>query len=112
MKFQATYQGVFNMPQTGNQRYLLVIGQENTFAETLAAISTTVLQTLGPRIWKGITCQVNSFGRTEYVLWVEPNLNKEIEEQSILNFRVDQCTPFPGNGIEFSHGVSIKVSVI
>ena len=112
MEFQATCQGVVNMRQTGNPRYLLVIGQENPFAETLAAISNTVLQTLGPRVWKGITCQVNSFGNTEYVLWVDPNLKKEIVEQSTLNFRVDQCTPFLGNGIEFSHGVSIKVSVI
>ena len=112
MTFQATYEGEIIMPQTGNQRDILVIGQGNPFAATLSEVSKAVLQTFGERVWKGITCREDRHRNTEYLLWVEPNMSGVIVEQSTLNFRVDQCAPFPGNGNPFSHGVSIKVSAI
>lgn len=110
--FQATYRGVFTMPQTERERDILSIGQGNPFAATLREISNAVLQTYGERVWKGITRREDNLGNTEYWLWVEPDLSGVIAEQSTHYFRVEQCTPFPGNGIRFSHGVSIKVSVI
>lgn len=112
MKFQATYQGEITMPQTGNQRDILVIKQGNPFVATVSEISHAVQQTFGESVWKGITRREHSLDNTEYLLWVEPNMSGVIAEQSAHNFRVDQCTPFLGNGIEFSYGVSIKVSAI
>ena len=105
--FQATYQDVVTMPQTGMQRHVLVIGQENPFALRLGEISNAVLENIGERVWKGITRQGGSF-----CLWVEPNMSGVMAGQPNLNFRVERCTPFPGNGNPFTHGVSIKVSVI
>ena len=99
------------MPQTGNQRDILVIRHGNSFAATLIEISNVVLKTIGVRVWKEITHRMDNLGNTEYLLWVEPNLNGVIAKQSTLEFKVDQCTPFLGNGIQL-HGVSIKVSAI
>lgn len=118
MIFQATYEGEITMPQTGNQRDVLVIGQGTSFAAALSEIANAVLQTFGERVWKGITRRENRYrNTTEYLLWVEPlnissNMSGVIAEQPAptFNFRVDQCTPFLGNGNPFSHGVSIQVS--
>ena len=76
--FQATYAGEATMPQTENQRAVLVIRQENPFSATLSEISNAVLQAYGERVWKGITRNRN----TEYLLWVEPNMTGVIAEQS------------------------------
>ena len=110
--FEATYEGEATMPQTENQRDILVIRQGSPFAATLNEISNAVLQTYGERVWKGITRREGRYRNTEYLLWVEANMRGVIAEQSTLNFRVDQCTPFLGNGNPFSHGVSIRVSAI
>ena len=56
MKCQAIYQGEQTMPQTGNQRVVLVIGLGNsTFHATLSGISSVVLTKYGKTVWKGIT---------------------------------------------------------
>ena len=110
--FQATYEGERPMPQTGNQRDILVIRQGNLFAAALSEISNAVVQTYRESVWKGITRREDRYRNTEYLLWVEPDMSGVIAEQSTLNFRVDQCTPFLGNGDPFTHGVSIRVSAI
>ena len=112
MEFEGTYQGEFTMPQTGNPRDVLSIEEDDPFTETLHEISQAVRQAYGKEIWEGITGPEDSDHFTDYWLWVEPGFSEVLGEESTRNFRVQKCTPFQGNGIQFSYGVSIKVSVI
>ena len=113
MEFEGTYKGEFEMPQTGERRDVLLVDSEaDPFAETLHEISKAVKKAYGKKIWKGITGPEDSENFTDYWLWVKPGLDDEIEEGSCGNFRVVRCTPFEGNGVQFSYGVSIKVSLI
>ena len=110
MEFEATYEGDRIMPQTENSRDVLSIEKEDPFAETLREISDAVLEAYGKKIWKGITGPPDF---ADYWLWVEPvDELTEDQEGCSRNFRVKKCTPFQCNGNQFSHGVSIKVSVI
>lgn len=93
MIFQATYEGEITMPQTGNQRDVLVIGQGTPFAAALSEIANAVLQTFGERVWKGITRRENRYrNTTEYLLWVEPlnissNMSGVMVEQPAPTFQ-------------------------
>ena len=113
MNFTGTYKGEYTMPQTGNQRDILVIEKQNPFAAILQGISDAVRQTYGNQIWKGITGPGDRADFGDYWLWVEP-VEELTMEGLFHNFRIEQCTPFPipGIGNQFSYGVSIKVSVI
>lgn len=115
MTFQGTYEDVLIMPQTGNPRDIISVGHEDPFAETLSGLSAAVLKAHGQRVWKGITGPEQSRGYSDYWLWVEPGLNEAMAMGQPYNFQITQCTPFAcggGGGGVFSHGVSIKVSVI
>ena len=95
----------------GNPRDVLLVEEADPVAETLHEISKAVKKAYGKKIWKGITGPEDSGSFTDYWLWVEPGLDDELEEGSCRNFRVVRCTPFEGNGVQFSYGVSIEVSV-
>lgn len=110
--FQGTYEDVFNMPQTGNPRDIISVDQRNPFAEILSGVSDAVLQTYGQHVWKGITGPEQSPNFSDYWLWVEPGFNGVLQMGQRYNFQITQCTPFPCGGGVFSHGVSIKASVI
>ncbi len=114
MKFEGTYQGEREMPQTGNPRDVLSIveEEEDAFAEVLQEIFQAVIQAYGEQIWKGITGPEDSDRFTDYWLWVEPCFSGELKEEPTHSFRVQKCSPFKGNGVQFSYGVSIRVSVI
>lgn len=112
MEFEAIYKGEFEMPQTGNKRDVLLVKEANPFAKTLHEISKTVKDAYGSKIWKGITGPEDSANFTDYQLWVETCFYGELEVGSCRNFRVVRCAPFQGNGVKFSYGVSIEVSVI
>lgn len=112
MDFEAIYKGGFEMPQTGNERDVLLVKESNPFARTLHEISKAVKEAYGRKIWKGITGPEDSANFTDYQLWVETCFYGELEVGSCRNFRVVRCTPFQGNGVKFSYGVSIEVSVI
>lgn len=114
MEFSGTYQGAFPMPQTGNQRDVILISPLDPFATTLGGISSYVLKTYGLNVWKGITGPEDippnpAYRRyTDYWLWVElgcglSNINK---------FKITQCTAFPCGDGTFTHGVSIKAIAI
>lgn len=107
--FQGVYEGEFTMPQTGNPRDVLSVGQGDTFAATLSGISNAVLQTYGQTVWKGITGPEDRRNYTEYWLWVEPGFSGVLEMGLSYNFEIAQCTPFTCGGGDFSYGVSIKV---
>lgn len=112
VEFEGTYQGEREMPQTENPRDVLSIEEEAPFAEVLQEISQAVKQAYGKQIWKGITGPEDSDSFTDYWLWVESCFSGVLEKESTHNFRVQKCTPFKGNGVQFSYGVSIRVSVI
>lgn len=112
MTFQATYQDVFPMPQTGNLRDILSITQGDPFARILSGISSVVLETHGQQVWKGITGPEQSPNFTDYWLWVEPGFSEQLEMGRRYNFQIAQCTPFACGGGDFSYGVSIKASFI
>ena len=112
MTFQATYQGVFTMPQTGQQRDVLVIGQGNpSFHATLSAISSAVLTKYDETVWKGITGPEDRKGYTNYWLWVEPDFSgqPQVGLQGVCTFQIAQYSLFTCGGGTFSYGVSIKV---
>ena len=111
MIFQATYEGEITMPQTGNQRDVLVIPQGNsTFHSTLRGILSAVLKKYGKTVWKGITGPEDREGYADYWLWAEPDFSGQLEVGSCqYNFQIAKCTPFKCVDGGFLHGVSIKV---
>lgn len=112
MTFQATYNEEFTMPQTGNQRDVLVIGLGNsTFHATLGGISSAVLTKYGKTVWKEITGPEDSLGYTNYWLGVEtPDLNEDkLQVGFCYNFQIAKYTLFTCVGGDFSYGVIIKV---
>lgn len=110
-EFQGTYKGEFTMPQTGNERAVLSIDANSSFATTLCEISKEVLKEYGERVWKGITGPGDSFRYTDYWLWVEPDgFNEELLEGFSYKFSIARCSPFKCGDGTFTHGVSIKVS--
>ena len=112
MTFQATYQDEFPMPQTGNPRDILSVGQGDPFAAILSGISNIVLQTYGQQVWKGITGPEQSPNFPDYWLWVEPGFSEQLQAGLRYNFIIAKCTPFICGGGDFSYGVSIKASFI
>ena len=56
------------MPQTGNPRDVLSVGQGDPFAAILGEISSAVLQTYGETVWKGITGPEDSRNFTDHWL--------------------------------------------
>ena len=111
MTFQGEYEGEFTMPQTGNSRDVLSIGQgaRYFFAAILGGISKSALKAYGKTVWKGITGPEDNNNFTDYWLWVEPDLSEELEEGLSYNFKIARCKPFTCGGCDFSYGVSIKV---
>lgn len=97
------------MPQTGNPRDVLSIGQGGPFAAILRGISKAVLQTYGETVWKDITGPEDSINFTDYWLWVEPDFSDELQEGLSYNFKIARCKPFICGGGDFTYGVSIKV---
>lgn len=75
MVFQATYLGPFMMPQTKNERDVLVI-RNDSLREMLKKISNVVLQSYGEMVWKGITGPQDSARYPDFWLWVEPGFNE------------------------------------
>ena len=114
MTFQGTYEGVLNMPQApaGNPRVIISVSQGDPFAAILSSVSGAVLQNYGQQVWKGITGPEQSPNYSDYWLWVEPGFHGVLAMGQRYNFQITQCTPFPCGGAVFSHGVSIKASVI
>jgi len=106
MTFEATYQGEYEMPQTGNERDILVIKRQNPFAATLKEISKAVLNKYGALVWKGITGPEDSARYTDYWLWVEPGA---LEMGSTYEFNIKKCSVFECSG-EFSYGISIRAT--
>ena len=111
-EFQGTYEGELTMPQTGNPRDVLSVGPGDPLAVILGGISNAVLQTYDQQVWKGITGPEQNPNFSDYWLWVEPVSGGQLEMGRRYNFQITQCTPFPCGGDVFSHGVSIKASVI
>lgn len=109
MTFQGSYEGEYTMPQTGNPRDVLSMGQGDPFAAILGGISKAVLKTYGETVWKGITGPEDSRNFTDYWLWVEPGFSEELHEGVSYKFKIARCKPFPCGGGDFSYGVSIKV---
>ena len=108
--FQATYQGVFTMPQTENQRDVLMIGKGNvSFQAILSGISSSVLNKYGKTIWKGITGPEDSVGYTDYWLWVEPYFGGQLQVGLLYDFGIAKYKLFTCGGGTFSYGVSIEV---
>ena len=110
--FEAMYNGEFKMPQTDNERSILVVNPQNPFAAELHRISSDVLaRNNGQRFWKGITGPEDSPNYVNYWLWVEPGISVSLEEgYSMYNFKISGCTPFPCAAGSFTHGVSIQVA--
>ena len=101
------------MPQTGTPRDVLSItqGDHLYFAKTLSEISNAVLsEPYGRQVWKAITGPEDTPGQTDYKLWVEPGLTGVIPQHSIRHFKVEECSV--EIGIQFSHIVRIRVSVV
>ena len=114
-EFEGTYNGVFNMPQTGNPRDIISIQQGTPFAEILQGISQAVIVVHGEKKWKGITGPAVDNPFTDYWLWVEPVLSQVLPAGSSCKFRTEKCTPFQVSltaGSQFAYGVSIKVSPV
>ena len=107
MTFQGEYKGEFTMPQTGNPREVLSIGQRDPFAAILGGISKAVVRAYGETVWRGITGPENNF--TDYWLWVEPGFSEELQDELSYNFKIVRYTPFTCGGGDLSYGVSIKV---
>ena len=111
MVFEATVHQIdFTMPQTENERIVLLIDADSTFAATLGGISKAVLKKHGKTVWKGITGPEEGF--TDYWLWVEPTgLSEVVLEGLSYNFSIARCSPFEcGSDTGFSYGVSIKAN--
>ena len=106
--FLGRYDGACTMPQTGTSRDVIIV--QDSLHETLAGISSDVLQEYGDTVWKGITGPEDSKRYTEYWLWVEPVFSSALPTRTDYNFRIDGCEPFQCSGGTFSYGVSIKVS--
>lgn len=107
--FTATCQGIYPMPQTGNERYILEIEAGSDFAATLKQISSTVLAKYGSMVWKGITGPEDSSGYTNYWLWVEPDFAGNLLEGSTYN--IVSANVFLCAAGTFSYGVSLKADV-
>ena len=107
--FEGEYKGVFNMPQTGNQRDVLSVGQGDPLAKILGGISNAVLLAYGKTVWKGITGPEDSSRYTNHWLWVEPDFSGQLQEGLSYDFKIVRCMPFTCGGGDFKHGVSIKV---
>lgn len=106
--FQAMYNGEFDMPQTNNERTILVITPQNAFAAELRRISNDVLaRNDGESIWKGITGPEDRDDYVNYWLWVEPRIGLNLEQGITYSFKISRCTPFSCDG-RFTHGVSIQ----
>ena len=110
-KFTATYEGNWEMPQTGNERDRLEIATGSDFAATLHQISSTVLAKYGPMVWKGITGPEDGKGYTNYWLWVEPGVSENLQVGSMYNFSIVSANVFPCAPGTFSYGVSLTVAV-
>ena len=109
-EFEAHYQGERKMPLKGTMRDVLEIDEGNSFASTLAEISSTVDQKYGTKIWKGITGPEDSEYFEDYRLWVE-KLRPALEEGNSYVFKIVECTVFEGSG-EFLCGISLKATMI
>ena len=110
MVFQGEFGGEHTMPQTGNERDVLIVSQYPLRA-TLSGISNAVLQNYGDSVWKGITGPEDSSRFSDHWLWVEPAFDGVLSEGATYTFRIDRCKPFQCGGIgTFSYGVSIKVT--
>lgn len=117
--FLATYGGSFQMPQTGNPRDILVVEVQNPFTAILEATRSSVMNTYGQRVWKGIRGPPdNPAVYVDYWLWVEPilGLSEMNSTAGALKFKIEtttvfQCFAEPGNPFAFSHGVSIRASL-
>lgn len=107
--FQGTYLGEYQMPQTGNERYII---KGDNLSGTLTSISSSVINTYGTRVWKGITGPEDSRMYTNYLLWVEPDVGEMPLEGRSYYFKIERCTPFPCEVGSFSCGVSIKAIII
>ena len=114
VQFQAIYNGNFNMPQTGNQRAILVITPENPFAAQLQSVSSDVLGlNNGQMIWKGITRPEDRSDYVNYWLWVEPSDSlSSMVVSGTYDFKITSCTPFQCGDGSFAHGVSIQVTLV
>lgn len=108
MTFQGKYLGELFMPQTGNPRDIISVGQGDPFAATLSGVSAAVLGAYGQRVWRGITGPEQSPNYSDYWLWVEPGFNGVLEMGYPYSFQITECTPFPCGGGNFAHGVHIK----
>ena len=97
------------MPQTGNDRWII---ESNSIAGTLKSISSSVINTYGNTVWKGITGPEDSEKYTDYWLWVERNVGRMPLENCPYNFEIEGCTPFPCDSGSFSYGVSIKAKIV
>ena len=110
--FTATYQGMWPMPQTGNQRDVLEIAAGSDFFAKLHQISSAVLALeYGARVWKGITGPSDTKGYTNYWLWVEPGVSGNLLVGSTYNFSIVSADVFLCPGGTFSYGVSLKAAV-
>lgn len=116
VQFQAMYNGNFNMPQTGNQRAILVITPQNPLAAQLQSVSSDVLGlNNGQMIWKGITTPEDRSDYVNYWLWVEPSDSlSSMVVSGTYDFKITSCTPFPCPAAagSFAHGVSIQVTPV
>lgn len=107
--FAGTYLGNDSMPQTGNDRCKI---ESNSIAGTLKSISSSVINTYGNTVWKGITGPEDSPLYTNYWLWVEPDVGGMPLQDYSYNFKIERCTPFHCDSGSFSYGVSIKASIV
>ena len=110
-RFTATHQGIWEMPQTGNDRDRLEIAAGTPFAATLHQISKAVLTKYGAMVWKGVTGPEDSIRYTEYWLWVEPGFGGNLLEGSTYEFSIVKADVFQCVTGEFSYGVSLKAVV-
>ena len=101
------------MPQTAIQKAVLSIRQVpgDPISDAVSRMFD-MLQTYDQTVWTGFTCQVDKYGNTEFLLWVEPEFTGKISETSIRKFKIDQCTAVQGDGRPFSAFVKIKASVV
>ena len=107
--FQGTYLGEDQMPQTGNERYKI---EGNNLSGKLTSISSSVINTYGTQVWKGITGPEDSPMYTDYWLWVEPDVGEMPFKDCSYYFKIERCTPFPCEVGSFSYGVSIKAIIV
>lgn len=111
MEFRGEYDGEHIMPQTGNERDVLIVSLLDPLNATLSGISKAVLQNYDDSVWKGITGPEDSSRFSDHWLWVEPAFDGVLSEGATYTFRIDRCKPFKCGGPgTFSYGVSIKVT--